>query len=76
MRIFKGKRRVGERDTMLLEIRSRLGLILLVLHYNAGMYVCAPPSSLAQWPEKSANDEVAPTQNEADLSHSSTSSLS
>ncbi len=30
VRIFKRKRRVGERDTMLLEIRSRLGLIPLV----------------------------------------------
>ena len=45
VRIFKRKRRVGERDTMLLEIRSRLGLIPLVLHYNASMYVCTPPSS-------------------------------
>ncbi len=45
VRIFKRKRRVGERDTMLLEIRSRLGLIPLVLHYNASMYVCTPTSS-------------------------------
>jgi hypothetical protein len=73
MRIFKGKRRVGERDTMLLEIRSRLGLIPLVLHYDVSMYVCAPPSSPAQSPENSANDEVerrevAPTPNEVALS--------
>ncbi len=79
VRIFKRKRRVGERDTMLLEIRSRLGLIPLVLHYNASMYVCTPTSSPAPAvpPEKSANDEVerrgsAPCQNEGSLSRSST----
>jgi len=44
-RIFERQRRVGERDTVLLEIRSRLGMIPLVLHYNASMYVCTPTSS-------------------------------
>ncbi len=65
---------------MLLEIRSRLGLIPLVLHYGSSMYVCTPPSSPAVAPEKSANDEVerrgaSPTPNEATLSQSSTYSL-
>jgi hypothetical protein len=44
-RIFKRQRRVGERDTMLLEIPSRFGPIPLVLRYHASVYVCAPTSS-------------------------------
>ena len=43
----------GERATMLLEIRSRLGLIPLVLHYNASMYVCTPPSSPPRYRRRS-----------------------
>jgi len=61
---------------MLPKIRSRLGLIPLVFHYNASMYVCTPQSSPALSPEKSANDQVerraACEPSEADLSTSST----